>query len=598
MDFPRLRSFPLKLSTKLIKPNPINEQIYSTTEIDDLEFSLQTHGQLEPIVVNKKNCVISGHRRFYAIKRLGWDECEVRILEPKNDIVSLIEFNRHRVKSVSDILNESRFLEKELRNDIGRGSQSVIRNGKRMSTIIEVSKKLGVSATNLKKIKSIANYSPDILKKVDVGELSISQGYEIVRKRYITEDVKEVSKDEDFSNKFRKLIKDYQPTKKLIDETLSKSYPFCIGGLKNGEDKRLQLIENLDFQKNMDSRENVLYKKYHEVQKSKLNKKLVSKVLNNLWDVRNWNNKRTTSSELTKIEPEIIFVDNSNTDEFNILRQNIHSMEFVPGVGRLIKCIVIDKPTGKYLGVITIASDYLLLKNRDDYIGWSEVDKYKKGKLNNTAVMNSCVSVQPFGFNGLGGKLMSLVATTSPIRELWRKKYKSTLVGMTTTSLFGQFSLYDGVPIWKGLGESKGFVYIKPDDEFYAYWTTWLKKNHKKEYELAGGKTSPKQRVIELIFKFLDIDGNKYRSELKRGIYYSSFYDNGKEYLCGEIKEKELTMNKRISQGSEYNMEWWRDKAIKRYEKLHKEKRLQVDSLWYESIDKDLFKSWLMARGL
>ena len=41
---------------------------------------------------------------------------------------------------------------------------------------------------------------------------------------------------------------------------------------------------------------------------------------------------------------------------------------------------------------------------------WNEVDKYKKGKLNNTAVMSSCVSVQPFGYNGLGGKLMSLVA--------------------------------------------------------------------------------------------------------------------------------------------------------------------------------------------
>ena len=96
----------MKVSVKTIKPNPINEQIYSATDIDDLELSLQTHGQLEPIVINKKNTLISGHRRFYAIKRLGWEECEVRISEPKNDIVSLIEFNRHRVKSVTDILNE------------------------------------------------------------------------------------------------------------------------------------------------------------------------------------------------------------------------------------------------------------------------------------------------------------------------------------------------------------------------------------------------------------------------------------------------------------------------------------------------------------
>ena len=57
-------------------------------------------------------------------------------------IVSLIEFNRHRVKSVTDILNESRFLEKELRTQIGQGRSAIKKNGRRMVTVIEVSKKL------------------------------------------------------------------------------------------------------------------------------------------------------------------------------------------------------------------------------------------------------------------------------------------------------------------------------------------------------------------------------------------------------------------------------------------------------------------------
>ncbi|HIL26840.1 MAG TPA: DUF4338 domain-containing protein [Nitrospinaceae bacterium] len=588
----------MKLSTNEIKPNPINDQIYSVTEIDDLELSLKTHGQLEPIVVNKKNTLISGHRRFYAIKRLGWSECDVRVLEPKNDIISLIEFNRHRVKSVTDILNESRFLEKELRTNIGRGSKSIVRNGKRMRTIIEVSKKLGLSTTQLKKIKSIANYDPKILERIDCGELSVHQGYEIVRKKHITNESEKVSKEDNFKNRFRKLLKDYQPSKQLINETISKSYPFCIENLKNGEDKRLELIENLDFLKNLDNRESVLYKKYLEVEKSKLNKKLINTVERNLWNVGNWKNKKTTTSEIEKIEPEIIFVDKTNNDAFNILRQNIHSMEYTPNPGRLLKCIVIDKPTGKYLGVLTIASDFTSLENRDDFIGWNEVDKYKKGKLNNTAVMSSCVSVQPFGYNGLGGKLMSLVATTSPIRDLWKKKYKDTLVGMTTTSLFGQFSLYDGVPIWKGLGESKGIVYLKPDDEIYGFWSNWLKKNHTKEYEEVISKSSPKQKIIQLIFRYLDIDSNKYRSELKRGVYFCSFYDNGKEFLCGDIKETKLELNDRIKKGYDYNLDWWKDKALKRYYKLHKEKRLNTDNLWYQSIDPDLMKSWLLSRGI
>ena len=55
------------------------------------------------------------------LDELGWDECEVRIVEPENEIISLIEHNRHRQKTSSDILNEAKFLEKELRNIVGRG---------------------------------------------------------------------------------------------------------------------------------------------------------------------------------------------------------------------------------------------------------------------------------------------------------------------------------------------------------------------------------------------------------------------------------------------------------------------------------------------
>tara|TARA_Y100000593_G_scaffold39283_1_gene75972 strand:+ start:2549 stop:4315 length:1767 start_codon:yes stop_codon:yes gene_type:complete len=588
----------LKLSLNQINPNPINEQIYSPSEIDDLEQSLKTHGQLEPIVLTKDHTLISGHRRFYAIKRLGWKECDVRIQDPKNVIVSLIEFNRHRVKSVTDILNESRFLEKELRDQIGKGRSSIKKNGRRMVTVIEVSKKLGVSTTQLKKIKSISNYDPDILARVDSGELSINQGYHLIRKKYINKDLKEVSKEDEFKTKFRKLIKTYQPTKKLIDDTVSNSYPFNIQSLKNGEEKRLELIENLNFLKNLDNRENVLYKKYQEVNKQNLNKKLLKKVEKNLWNVTNWKNKKSTIKEIEQIDPEIVFVDKSNMDEFNILRQNIHSMEYVANPGRLLRCLVVDKPTGKYLGVLTIASDFTSLENRDKFIGWSDTDKYKNGRLKNTAVMSSCVSVQPYGFNCLGGKLMSMVATTSPVRDFWKKKYKDTLVGLTTTSLFGQFSQYDGVPIWKGLGESKGIIYLKPDDEIYSFWSNWLRQHHKKEYAEANSKSSPKQNILQLIFKYLDIDSSKYKSELRRGIYFSSFYDNGKQFLCGDIKEKDLVMNDRISRGSDYNLNWWKDKAIKRYEKLHQKKKLSTNNLWYESIDPDLFKSWLVSRGL
>jgi len=57
-------------------------------------------------------------------------------------------------------------------------------------------------------------------------------------------------------------------------------------------------------------------------------------------------------------------------------------------------------------------------------------------------------------------------------------------------------------------------------------------------------------------------------------------------------------MNDRIDRGSDYNLEWWKDKAVKRYVKLQQQKRLNKNNLWYESIDPNLFKSWLISRGV
>ena len=40
-----------------------------------------------------------------SMKNLGLDKCEVRMIEPENEIISLIEFNRNRNKTNSDVLN-------------------------------------------------------------------------------------------------------------------------------------------------------------------------------------------------------------------------------------------------------------------------------------------------------------------------------------------------------------------------------------------------------------------------------------------------------------------------------------------------------------
>ncbi len=66
---------------------------------------LDSYGQQQPFVITKQYKIISGHRRYMSTKNLSWEECEIRIIEPENEIISLIEFNCNRTKTNSDVLN-------------------------------------------------------------------------------------------------------------------------------------------------------------------------------------------------------------------------------------------------------------------------------------------------------------------------------------------------------------------------------------------------------------------------------------------------------------------------------------------------------------
>ena len=67
----------MKTAVKLLKPHPLNAEIYQLSGIEDLAESIEQVGLLEPLVVNTENQVISGHRRLRAIKQLKWKSVEV-----------------------------------------------------------------------------------------------------------------------------------------------------------------------------------------------------------------------------------------------------------------------------------------------------------------------------------------------------------------------------------------------------------------------------------------------------------------------------------------------------------------------------------------
>ena len=360
----------------------------------------------------------------------------------------------------------------------------------------------------------------------------------------------------------------------------------------NYEAEKQKFIDNMDFLKEMSVQEQTLYKKWQEFNKDE---KLMSQITsldvisNQLWKPTDINNLEQTIQEINDLEPIVEYT--QDNAKWTLVRQGISSMEFVANPGRNIKFFVKDSVTDKYLGVICMGSDVTSMGPRDEFIGWTKDNKFKDGKLNHTAIGTSIIATQPLGYNFLGGKLVSALVTCSTIRDKWQEMYNETLVGTTTTALYGIHSQYNGIPHWKTLGETKGKISIKPDDSAYNVWHKWLKENNTEKYnkltELRPNgqpQTGIKQKILQMIYKELDIKRAKYEHGFKRGVYYGDIYENGKSFLRNEIKEDELVMKEKYKLDYDRIIDWWKPKAIRRYEKLHNENRLKPESLFYSDI--------------
>jgi hypothetical protein len=369
-----------------------------------------------------------------------------------------------------------------------------------------------------------------------------------------------------------------------------------------------KFIDNMDFLLSMTVEESTLYKKWEEWNKdfkssySKLS--YYKSLYDDLWKPTDIFNKELTLSELKNLDP---YVEWANTSESSSrwvdIRRLIHTMAFVSNPGRNLKFNIRDRNTNKILGQISMGSDITSLGVRDSYIGWSKDNKFKDGKLNNTAIATTIVSTQPLGYNLLGGKLIAALATSPIIRSAWKQTYDDTLIAVGTTSLYGIHSQYNGIPHYKTLGESKGLIAIKPDDLVYDPWHQWLKENRSELYQskitnerIRNGesmypgenKTGPvsgiKQRILEMIFKELGIKSKDYNHGFKRGVYFAQMYENGNEFLCGKISESELNMKDKFSEGDTYSIKWWKPKAERRYLKLIEENKIKPESLFYADI--------------
>jgi hypothetical protein len=363
---------------------------------------------------------------------------------------------------------------------------------------------------------------------------------------------------------------------------------FWDSNIENGgefvfEANKEKLIKNLDMLSEMPVEEQTLYKKWQEfnsdLHSSMMKLPSLQQHYDKIWKPTDIFNKELTISEIQNMQPYVELVD--DVSKWTEVRKLISSMEFTANPGRNLKAFVKDRTSGKILGVISLGSDVVSVKVRDEFIGWTKEDKFKKGKLNCIAMGTSIVPTQPLGFNFLGGKLIAALTTSPTFRNKWKEQYDDIMVAMHTTALYGASSQYNGIPHMKTLGESAGKIGTKPDNWIYKIWHDYIKEKYPEKYEKAINATGPKQNIINLILKELQISPTKYHHGFQRGIYFAQMYENGNDYLCNKITEEELILKPKFVEGDDYTIRWWKDKAIKRYTKLYEEDRIKPESLFY-----------------
>ena len=112
----------MKVKVSSLKHHPKNKEIYDLSSIDELMESISEVGLLQSLIIDQHNQIISGNRRFESIKRLGWKEVEVEVKEVNKgeEELLLIHYNKQRIKSFKDLINEYLTLDNLYRKGQGK----------------------------------------------------------------------------------------------------------------------------------------------------------------------------------------------------------------------------------------------------------------------------------------------------------------------------------------------------------------------------------------------------------------------------------------------------------------------------------------------
>ena len=290
-----------------------------------------------------------------------------------------------------------------------------------------------------------------------------------------------------------------------------------------------------------------------------------------------------------------------------------HAVE-VSVPGKSIKWVVYEKNTNKIVGFIRLGSPTINSKPRNMFLGkpLDTLNADTMKRFNDSAIMGFIiVPTQPFGYNYLGGKLLAGICCSHLTSDTLNAKYGGPFCMFETTSLYGSTkssSQYDGMkPFLRHKGETvSDFAPLINDDNFHRL-NDWFKERNSKvpliDPMASSRKLKTQTKMISIIKASLKgVNNTAYNkfvqtytdakglTERKRAYMSDYGYDNVKEYM--NMETNELRRKDNYDRYSFDNVvEWWRNKASKRYDTLQSDGRLRNDlEVWNTNENIDIIR--------
>lgn len=188
------------LDPELLKPNPLNIEIYGNEPIDqDLLDDIEGNGQQVLIVIDENNMIISGHRRWAVLKKLGIPaRCERKTYQNDTEKEqALLSFNKQREKTYTQRLREASKLEAIVKTQSNLRKISKLKQSTDTPILAEretgetrdiVAQSIGMKRSSYAKVKAVFdkaesgdNNAKAIMEKLDKKEISANESANLLK---------------------------------------------------------------------------------------------------------------------------------------------------------------------------------------------------------------------------------------------------------------------------------------------------------------------------------------------------------------------------------------------------------------------------------